>query len=727
METIKLKTVLLSLIGVCMITCCSDSKDEIDEQFIQTAHIIKGKVEKGPLVRGSAVEMRTLDKDMSPTGNSYSAQIENNAGEFNYGSLKINSPYAKLTADGYFFNEVDGELSTGTIKLDAIVDLSDNQTINVNVLTHLKSQRIVYLVTSKGKTYKEANEQAQSELLAVFGLQEYSTKDASQFSIIGGDDAAGALIAVSSLVLSDRSEAQIVEYLSKLANEFSLTGTFSENTKSELKQTRNYLNGRLNHIAENIINRYNELGYNVTVKDLAYFFDWDDNGIAGDEIGDDVTLDKSEINAPSEGGDFIITVLSGGQLSFTPPSTTPGSYVTEDNFFSGLYEGAATLPGMNSTETIENKTIKIHIEPAQFKKRQEKSVSIYDARGNVAATITISQEGNPNINVSIPKLGDNGKGAVASAYSYAASAFNLRNSLEKQYATTLNPFNSSTPDISSAWSKCWQAINVLLLIKQADANDLACYQEYTNTHLALLYFTMCSYWGDLPFKMQASNSMDDMYISRTSQTEILKKLEELLVEAIPVLEEKKNNCFVDANSLFFVSKDVARVILANVYVLQKNYDKAEEQLNKVISNGYYSIANSQTISYLNNSECIIGGIYATRTVSEGENIIPILDYKEVLLTAAECYYHLGKSSKAKAISDELCTKKSLSISGTNELERIAKIRYEIQSPYYLPFIRRNSLGSSMLGLSSSQLYQLLWPIPMNELVRNPSMTQNPGY
>ena len=61
----------------------------------------------------------------------------------------MNSPYAKLTADGYFFNEVDGELSTSTIKLNAIVDLSDNSTINVNIVTHLKSQRIVYLVTSK--------------------------------------------------------------------------------------------------------------------------------------------------------------------------------------------------------------------------------------------------------------------------------------------------------------------------------------------------------------------------------------------------------------------------------------------------------------------------------------------------------------------------------------------------------------------------------------------------
>ncbi|MCF2633790.1 RagB/SusD family nutrient uptake outer membrane protein [Prevotellamassilia timonensis] len=33
----------------------------------------------------------------------------------------------------------------------------------------------------------------------------------------------------------------------------------------------------------------------------------------------------------------------------------------------------------------------------------------------------------------------------------------------------------------------------------------------------------------------------------------------------------------------------------------------------------------------------------------------------------------------------------------------------------------------IFGLSDSQTYQLLWPIPYNELMTNPSMTQNPGY
>lgn len=284
MQKILYKTSLAVALVSLGLASCSDSKDAIDEEFIQTAHIVNGKVEKGPLVRGSQIDMRTLDKTMVPTGQSYTTTIENNTGDFNYGSLKVNSPYAKLTADGYFFNEVSGALSNSTIKLDALVDLSDNTTVNVNVLTHLKSQRINYLVTNKGKSFKEANKQAQKELLSQFGLQEYAGKDASQYSITSGDDAAGVLVAVSSLVLSDRSEAEIVEYLSLLSNEFATTGTFTDKTKERLKSTRNYLNGKLETIADNIKARYQELGYEVGVKDLAYYFDWDNDGIAGNEL-----------------------------------------------------------------------------------------------------------------------------------------------------------------------------------------------------------------------------------------------------------------------------------------------------------------------------------------------------------------------------------------------------------------------------------------------------------
>lgn len=75
-------------------------------------------------------------------------------------------------------------------------------------------------------------------MLTQFGLQQYASKDASQFSLTSGDDASGALIAISSLVLTDRSDAEIVEYLSILSDEFGKEGAFSQETKKRYNPAR---------------------------------------------------------------------------------------------------------------------------------------------------------------------------------------------------------------------------------------------------------------------------------------------------------------------------------------------------------------------------------------------------------------------------------------------------------------------------------------------------------
>lgn len=62
-----------------------------------------------------------------------------------------------------------------------------------------------------------------------------------------------------------------------------------------------------------------------------------------------------------------------------------------------------------------------------------------------------------------------------------------------------------------------------------------------------------------------------------------------------------------------------------------------------------------------------------------------------------------------------------------DLKAIASLHYQINSPSYINFIRRNGLGESFMGLSHDNLYQLLWPIPSSEMILNPRMTQNPGY
>ena len=111
----------------------------------------------------------------------------------------------------------------------------------------------------------------------------------------------------------------------------------------------------------------------------------------------------------------------------------------------------------------------------------------------------------------------------------------------------------------------------------------------------------------------------------------------------------------------------------------------------------------------------------------GESVHPCLDYKDVILSLAECYYYNNNTSKAKQEIDEYCSKKSLNIDKTDIIKAIATLRYKTQTPFFLSFIRRNNLGGSFLGLADAQLYQLLWPLPSSDLNYNPQLTQNPGY
>lgn len=725
------------------LSSCSDN-DETENSFTPKVFNVMGKVEKGPMIRGSHVDMRTLDEYMTPTGSFYSTTIDNNLGDFNYGALKINSPYAQLTADGYFFNEIDGELSEGTIKLDAIVDLKDNSTINVNVLTHLKSKRIHHLITTKGMTFKEANAQAQKELLTQFGLQQYASKDASQFSLTSGDDASGALIAISSLVLTDRSDAEIVEYLSILSNEFGKEGAFSQETKKRIQSGKNYLNARLDRISENIKSRYKELGLEVKVKDLAYYFDWDNDGIAGNELdeSESVTLSTTEINVPKEGGEYTISIVSDKPYYLNPPSfdsdsdsglqELPQDNIIEENYFGGLYEPGANLPtpSIKYNKTIENNTITIKIEPAQFKKDLSTTFTVYNARGKVAATVTIKQSGDKNYWVKHDpvRLGDAGEHVVLGIMSIMRDAVSKQLHLQTGYIHQENfrdpvPFRPYDGEIGNIWGRYYTAINQWLTMKDVDANQLNCYQSFIDTHLALAYYQLSSRWGGIPFIMQRPNDAH-IFLPRTDEAKVLSRVENMLFDAMGDLDEHRYDAFQDANSMLFVSKNVARILLAFVYCNQKKFDKALPLLEEVIRRGEYHLEYSQATEYQNNAECILG--YYPE-MSSAQKIFPCLDYKDVILTAAECLYHTGNTPKAKEYINQVCEYKNLTADQSDVLKAIASLHYQINSPSYMNFIRRNGLGESFMGLSPNNLYQLLWPIPSSELDKNPQLTQNPGY
>lgn len=741
MKVILKKAVVVVTIGMmAMLQSCS-SNDDLDG-YTPTNFNVGGKVEKGPFVRGTAIQMQPLDADLDETGESFTSTITDNEGTFTFGSKLLKSPYVKLSASGYYFNEVTGELSKGTLALNAVANLQNAADVNLNILSHLKYQRVMDLVAKDGKSFKEANNQAQEEVLKTFGLEKYAKTDVNHFSITSGTDEAAALIAVSSLILYNRSEAQITEYLSQLSEEFAEDGNFSETTKLQIRKDMFSLESKLPQIAENIKKRYQEMGKEVAVKNLIYFFDWDGDGTAGNEIAPEnhpVSLETNNINVPMEGGSYEVKVNTTVPVYLERPSI-PGDDIY-DNSTSVLgmkiYEtGSGSEPCINYSKELNNNILKVVVKAASFRKEQAVSIPLYDGMGNVVARLNLTQQANPNAEIIVPRLGSDGINLVSDFMRSLSEAVTLEAGINYCYTKIINnprlvaPISSFNENLINYWSNEYSSLNLIAYLYRADSMYRAVYSPYLNVYRDMCYYQMLIWWGGV---VVVPNAGFESYAdpSRTSESSILQMLEEELVEAIRNLDEKKCVAFAtNANDALFVSKDVARILLAKVYMYQQKWAAASNLLQKVVDKSIYPIEKVPTKYTSENKDLILALMVgnesrASRVYVDGspEDVVPIMTTTDVKLLYAECEIHLGNNAKASKYISEVDNVNG--ISGTSvSVEGIKQLRKSLKLQDYFAFLKRNGLAMKELGLEK---YQLLLPIPQNEINMNPNMTQNPGY
>lgn len=741
MKVILKKAVVVVTIGMmAMLQSCS-SNDDLDG-YTPTNFNVGGKVEKGPFVRGTAIQMQPLDADLDETGESFTSTITDNEGTFTFGSKLLKSPYVKLSASGYYFNEVTGELSKGTLALNAVANLQNAADVNLNILSHLKYQRVMDLVAKDGKSFKEANNQAQEEVLKTFGLEKYAKTDVNHFSITSGTDEAAALIAVSSLILYNRSEAQITEYLSQLSEEFAEDGNFSETTKLQIRKDMFSLESKLPQIAENIKKRYQEMGKEVAVKNLIYFFDWDGDGTAGNEIAPEnhpVSLETNNINVPMEGGSYEVKVNTTVPVYLERPSI-PGDDIY-DNSTSVLgmkiYEtGSGSEPCINYSKELNNNILKVVVKAASFRKEQAVSIPLYDGMGNVVARLNLTQQANPNAEIIVPRLGSDGISLVSDFMRSLSEAVTLEAGINYCYTKIINnprlvaPISSFNENLINYWSNEYSSLNLIAYLYRADSMYRAVYSPYLNVYRDMCYYQMLIWWGGV---VVVPNAGFESYAdpSRTSESSILQMLEEELVEAIRNLDEKKCVAFAtNANDALFVSKDVARILLAKVYMYQQKWAAVSNLLQKVVDKSIYPIEKVPTKYTSENKDLILALMVgnesrASRVYVDGspEDVVPIMTTTDVKLLYAECEIHMGNNAKASKYISEVDNVNG--ISGTSvSVEGIKQLRKSLKLQDYFAFLKRNGLAIKELGLEK---YQLLLPIPQNEINMNPNMTQNPGY
>lgn len=255
---------LLQIFVLILITIsCENDKDN---KTILSFEKVSGYVQKGPFLNGTAITISELSTDLVPTGKNFSSQILDNKGTFEIKNVNLTSQYIELKADGFYFNEVANDNSTSQLTLFALSDITEKSSLNVNVLSNLEKSRVEYLI-SNGSDFANAKKQAQSEILSIFGISKSDIAESELLDITKPGDDNAILLAISVILQGYLSVSDLSELIANISTDIREDGVLnSQVLGSTLINNAKTL--KLDKIRENLENRYETLGLEVTISDF---------------------------------------------------------------------------------------------------------------------------------------------------------------------------------------------------------------------------------------------------------------------------------------------------------------------------------------------------------------------------------------------------------------------------------------------------------------------------
>lgn len=219
---------------------------------------LAGYSQKGPFLKGSTVYLYELSdgRTLKQTNGNFTSVIKNDDGRYKFTSRNLVSQYALLVAEGKYRNEVTGKPTNTAIKLHAYTNMLSRRSANVNLLTHLETDRVYYLVTKEKKTVRAAKKQAQAEILSAFHIDASNFKTESEdLDVFGNTDADGALLAVSAMLQGDGDETDLLVLLTEIAGDMEMDGSWDDSVaKAKITDwaMKADLTSRLKKIRENV-------------------------------------------------------------------------------------------------------------------------------------------------------------------------------------------------------------------------------------------------------------------------------------------------------------------------------------------------------------------------------------------------------------------------------------------------------------------------------------------
>ena len=129
---------------------------------------VDGAVQKGPFLVGSTVLINRRDERGRSTSATILSEIKDSIGSFSF--VTDDPGLVQIVATGYYFSELTGQVSSGTLTLRAILEIEDRpgQKAYVNIMTHLINDRVLALLAGGQIGIGAAIAQAEAELTTAF-------------------------------------------------------------------------------------------------------------------------------------------------------------------------------------------------------------------------------------------------------------------------------------------------------------------------------------------------------------------------------------------------------------------------------------------------------------------------------------------------------------------------------------------------------------------------------
>ncbi|MCZ2394302.1 MAG: hypothetical protein LC105_10620 [Chitinophagales bacterium] len=256
--------ILVILFGL-LLSC---KKEDINKNKIHSVfkERIEGAVQKGPFINGTSISISELNANLIQTGKVFNSQISNNYGCFEMNKIELSSQYIELKADGFYFNEISNQKSSAPLTLYALSDITDKSTLNVNIFSHLEKGRVINLL-QRGKSFVEAKNQAQKEILQIFSIDKANINESELLDITQGGDGNAILLAVSLIIQGYGNVADLSELLANISSDISVDGKL-DNQKIGTQLINHAKLLDLEEVRKNLQNRYSDLNVDVSIPDF---------------------------------------------------------------------------------------------------------------------------------------------------------------------------------------------------------------------------------------------------------------------------------------------------------------------------------------------------------------------------------------------------------------------------------------------------------------------------